>query len=272
MMIFASDLDRTLIYSNKFVSILPEHIKKNIRLVERIEDEKISFMTEKAIHILKKLSKEMIFIPVTTRTIAQYKRIDIFKEIAPKYAIVSNGGNLIVNGEVDHEWNRLIHNQIKRECLPVEDVLLKFKEIETEEWVLRKRRADDLFSYCIVDREKTPIDLLNTFIDWLKERNWKVSLQGRKLYFVPHCVCKGAAIEYIKDRENINFVAASGDSLLDIPMLEMADYGIAPKHGEIYKIYGENKDIGDIEYTKKEGIFAAEEILEKMIHIRDSCF
>lgn len=258
-MIFASDLDRTLIYSKKFVTT-----NEGIRLIEKKGDEEISFMTDIAIKKLDELSKEILFVPVTTRTIEQYKRISILKDIAPKYAIVSNGGNILVDGELDVQWSQIVKNKIKKECLPFEDVLLKFKEIESNDWVINRRMADDLFSYCIVDRENIPIKKLYAFIDWLNNYNWKVSLQGRKLYFVPKCVCKWEATKYIKERENIDFVVAAGDSLLDLPMLKMADVGIAPRHGEIYKVHRQIEEDTNITFTQKEGIFASEEILEKI--------
>jgi hydroxymethylpyrimidine pyrophosphatase-like HAD family hydrolase len=258
-MIFASDLDRTLIYSKKFISK-----GEGIRLIEKKEDEEISFMTENAIRGLKELSKDLLFIPVTTRTIEQYKRISILEEIAPKYAITSNGGNILIDGEIDTEWNNLVQKKIKEDCLPLEDLLSKFKEIASDDWVIRRRMADDLFTYCIVDREKIPMEKLDLFIDWLEARNWKVSLQGRKLYFVPHYVCKWKALEHIKERENIDFIISAGDSLLDLPMLKGADISFAPPHGEIYKIHRNNEEAENIIFTEKEGIFAAEEILEKI--------
>ncbi|TCO74407.1 HAD family hydrolase [Marinisporobacter balticus] len=264
-MIFASDLDRTLIYSKKFIS---DH--KDIRLIEKKEDESISFMTEIAIKKLKKLSDELLFIPVTTRTIEQYRRISILEKIAHKYAIVSNGGNIIIDGEVDRYWSQFIRNKIKRMCLPFKDLLLKFKEIESIEWVKRKRTADNLFTYCIVERDNIPMEKLNSFMEWLEHRNWKGSLQGRKLYFVPKCVCKWEATKYIKECENIDFVASAGDSLLDLPMLKMADYAISPPHGEIYKDHRESKAAQNIIFTEKEGIFAAEEILEKINICKES--
>lgn len=262
-MIFASDLDRTLIYSNKFLEDTPED---EIRLIEKKGDQEISFMTESAIDMLKELSENMLFIPVTTRTIAQYRRIELFQEeIIPKYAVVSNGGNLLIDGELDLQWKQRMHDKIAAECLPFEEVWRRFEEIQSDEWVLNQRMADDLFSYCIIDREQIPMDALTAFTDWLAKHNWKVSLQGRKLYFVPQCISKGAAIGYIQERENINIVAAAGDSLLDLPMLHRADYAIAPPHGEINQVYQEeSKAIESILFTEKEGIFAAEEILERV--------
>jgi len=47
-------------------------------------------------------------------------------------------------------------------------------------------------------------------------------------------------------------------------MLQMADYAVVPKHGEIYKSYEKYKE-DHIIFTESEGIIAAEEILQKII-------
>lgn len=261
-MLFASDLDRTLIYSKKF---LPKDEEQIILPVETKKDEIISYMTKTAIQLLKKLKENVLFVPVTTRTIEQYKRIFfITDEIQPKYAIVSNGGNLLIDGEVDQTWRNRIGCQLNEECLDIAKVQERFKEIQSEEWIINHRVADELFSYYIVERDKIPHDELIDFQEWLGENNWDVSLQGRKLYFVPQCVSKGAAIAYIQQKEGTKFITAAGDSLLDLPMLEMADHALCPPHGELNRFILEGGEInGDIEITKKEGIFAAEEILKR---------
>ena len=62
--------------------------------VEVYNGKEISFMTEKAIALLRELSEEMMFVPVTTRTVEQYNRVSLFREeIRPTYAITSNGGS-----------------------------------------------------------------------------------------------------------------------------------------------------------------------------------
>jgi len=262
-MLFASDLDRTLIYSKRF---LKQGEDEGILPVESKKDKNISYMTESAIDQLKQLASEVLFVPVTTRTIEQYKRIFLLTdEIKPQYAIVSNGGNLLINGEVDQAWKNTIESRLSGECLEMEKVLERFQEIQSDEWIIDQRVADELFSYCLIDRSKMPSDELTDFQTWLSENNWNSSLQGRKLYFVPQCVCKGEAIDYIKEIKGCRIMTAAGDSLLDLPMLEMADYALCPPHGELNRYITEGGEIhSDIEITKKEGIFAAEEILERV--------
>ena len=88
----------------------------------------------------------MLFVPVTTRTIEQYKRISLLKNIIiPEYAIVSNGGNILINGETDSYWAKIISFKIKSECISSKKVLERFNEIKNSEWVYKERQADNLF-------------------------------------------------------------------------------------------------------------------------------
>ncbi|MCG8481779.1 MAG: HAD hydrolase family protein [Clostridia bacterium] len=261
-MLFASDLDRTLIYSSGFIQDIKD--KESIQLIETKEDQPISYMTRQAVDLLKEISKCLLFIPTTTRTITQYKRIKIFQqEIKSKYAIVSNGGNILYNGNVDEDWKKRIKSLFLNESYQLSDVLNQFNEIKGN-WVLRSHTADDMFGYLIVDEEKIPHNELKGFKDWAHNINWKISLQGRKLYLIPEYICKGKAVEYIAERENKSTILAAGDSLLDLPMLEKAHYAITPVHGELYK----NVDIQTIKHISvaaNEGILAAEEILKEIL-------
>ncbi|MTH55198.1 HAD hydrolase family protein [Bacillus mangrovi] len=259
-MLFASDLDQTLIYSRK--SFRSEPAEEAIRLIETLEGREISFMTRKGIDLLKQAAEETLFVPVTTRTIEQFKRVTLFpEEIQTPYAVTSNGGNILRDGKPDEDWNRFITGELKN-GLAREEMLEKFQEIVHEEWVLKQRTADELFSYCIIDRTKVPAELQG-FTEWLDSAGWTHSMQGRKLYFVPKPVSKWAAIEYIQKTEGERTVAAAGDSLLDLCLLENADYAFAPKHGELQE-QGRNS-IETIYRTEQEGILASEEILAQVL-------
>lgn len=78
MRMFASDLDRTLIYSNKALADFGQSGEDLIG-VERKDGREIAFMTQEARSLLKEISAQMLFVPVTTRTYEQYKRIFIFR-------------------------------------------------------------------------------------------------------------------------------------------------------------------------------------------------
>ena len=95
--ILCADMDNTIIYSYK------RNIGENKLNVELYNGREISFISEKTHDLLKKVSEKMTIIPTSTRTEEQYKRIDLDIGIVP-YALVCNGGVLLVNGKRDREW------------------------------------------------------------------------------------------------------------------------------------------------------------------------
>ncbi|MEM5592569.1 hypothetical protein AAHH67_14175 [Niallia circulans] len=76
--------------------------------------------------------------------------------------------------------------------------------------------ADNLFFYYVLNTT-IDSDLKIQLAKIAAANGWNISLQGRKLYFMPSPVCKGEAIKYIKEREGIEQTIGAGDSLLDLP-------------------------------------------------------
>lgn len=263
-MIFASDLDQTLIYSPKSFRLPPEQPVPPVTSIELYEGREISFMTDEAIRRLQEIARQSFFVPVTTRTIAQYQRISLFHEkIKPAYAVVSNGGNLIINGQVDKVWQGIISMKMDQLCLHPEDMLASLQELCHPSWAGPMRMADDLFYYCVVERDKVPLSEIESFSLWAHSQQWKVSLQGRKLYIVPQAVNKWDGVAYIQELLQEKTVVGAGDSLLDLCMLKQANYGIAPAHGELWDgcCRGELTMEG-MNFTKQTGILAAGDILD----------
>ncbi|AET66923.1 putative HAD superfamily hydrolase [Desulfosporosinus orientis DSM 765] len=263
-LIFASDLDQTLIYSYR--SFIKNHpVGDSISPIEWYEDRYISYITQESIRKLQKLSGELLFVPVTTRTKLQYERVDFLNHgIAFDYAITSNGGKIFYRGSEDQEWRQTVW-EARRHCLEAEDLIAKFEELRHPSWVHPDsgKMADDLFYYCIIERERIPLAELAAFKLWAKDNNWELSIQGRKLYLVPQNVSKKAAVQYIKAKEGMDYVAAAGDSLLDLDMLKDADFPVAPAHGELYSLNLQNAaGLERIRFTQKNGIRAGEEILD----------
>ena len=263
-MIFASDLDQTLIYSPKSFRLLPGAPRPAVRSIELYEGREISFMSESAITRLEKIAAHSIFLPVTTRTIDQYRRISLFQEqILPTYGVVSNGGNILVNGVVDQTWREKMALNMAQRCLCPQDMLASFNELGPEAWAAPMRLADGLFYYCVVERDKVPLAAIESFALWAEQQQWNVSLQGRKLYIVPKVINKWAAVAYIKDILQEKLVVAAGDSLLDLCMLEQANFAISPCHGELWDCYCRGElPIQVMKFTKRAGILAANDILD----------
>lgn len=264
-LLFASDLDQTLIYSRR--SMGSEVEEDELKEVERVEGKPQSFMTERSQAALWSLGESTVFLPVTTRTQAQYERVTgIYEgEEPPQFAVTSNGAVILENGVPIREWSDRIRKQCVSRKTIIQELMPEVERHFSEDWVLRVREADDWFVYLIIDRERFPEENLGFYTETFRKIGWEMSLQGRKLYLMPESITKAGAMEYVKERIGADYVIAAGDSLLDRCLLESADIGILPAHGEAAR-----SDIPmpeHIEITEKQGIKAGEEILERLAEV-----
>ncbi|MNO28173.1 Sucrose-6F-phosphate phosphohydrolase [compost metagenome] len=260
-MIYASDLDRTLIYSLGAIGV-PENTPGLIP-AEMIEGKTRSYISQQALNQLLDLTTRVIFIPVTTRTIQQYKRINLFQEtVIPDYAVTSNGGNILIGGVVDREWREAIGRLVARHSATAEEVRSYIKAVVREDWIISEHYCDALFYTFVVYRDQLPLDEITNLSDRLYNLGWRVSLQGRKLYAVPAAVNKSDAILHLRRTVRSEPMVASGDSLLDKSLLESADYAIAPCHGEIFAEQQTGLVKSRYPFTKESGVFAGDEILQ----------
>ncbi|MFI1091076.1 HAD family hydrolase [Streptomyces sp. NPDC020917] len=258
----ASDLDRTLIYSTAALalSMADEHAPR-LLCVEVHESRPLSYMTESASRLLAELADTVRFVPTTTRTRKQYRRISLPGR-APRYAICANGGHLLVDGRTDHDWNAEMRRRLADGSAPLDEVVAHLAAVSDPEWRRKERVAEDLFAYLVVDREKLPVGWVKELAEWAEPRGWTVSLQGRKIYAVPKPLRKSAALAEVVRRTGVEQVLAAGDSLLDVDLLTAADMGWTPGHGEL-------ADTGwtapHVTALGSVGVAAGEEILRRML-------
>lgn len=253
-MIYFSDLDRTLIYSKKFINEKTNHI-----CIEVLDGEEISYMSPKSIDILKDILKKKRFIPTTTRSIEQYKRIMFAQnDINFEWSIVSNGGNILHNGEVLESWSNVLKERLKL-CTSLKNVMGHFNDNYSKmDGILKIRDVDNVFFYIVVDREIFKQDSLNSFKCYLIKAGWNLYVSGRKIYFIPKVVTKEAAVEYLLQYLNESEFQALGDSIMDINMLKSSNKGYIP--GNSY-LASENKSDKMLYISKNEGFKGIEEIL-----------
>ncbi|WP_338554928.1 HAD family hydrolase [Paenibacillus sp. KS-LC4] len=262
-MIFASDLDQTLIYSTRSMGLVNAEGSGVVMPAETKDGQVLSYFLTDMLPLLQAIAQEVHFIPVTTRTIEQYKRIELFRDhIAPTYAITSNGGNILVNGVQDEAWSLHIQKLIAASAAPAAEIKAIFDEVATSDWIHGARYCDELFYAYVIDRERMPTEQVSRAVERITALGWKVSVQGRKIYLVPNEVSKSAALLHLKQQLGATVVAASGDSLLDQCLLDAASHAIAPRHGELYR--QEQREPGNRAYTftTNSGIMASQQILD----------
>lgn len=226
----ASDLDRTLIYSTKASHLGGD--SPPVVCVEIHDGKEASFMTAAAAQGLVALAAASTLVPVTTRIPAQFERVTL-PGPAPKYAIAANGGFLYVDGALDRDWSALVGRKLAA-GFPLADVWEHAGHVCRPEWTIKLRNAAELFCYAVVHPNRLPEGFVSDLSGWAAERGWRISLQGRKLYWVPEALTKSAAVAEVARRIDANLVLAAGDSFLDTDLLLAAGLGIHPRHGELY--------------------------------------
>ena len=215
--ILFSDLDRTIIHSSKFLkeSINPE-------IVEFNKDKKpISYMEKEALLLLNELSNNLLFIPVTTRSLEQYKRIDL--KITPLYSITSNGGIILKNNKRLKSWDDFIKNNISnKNYMEIQDKLKLINKYLTRELTL----IDNVFFFSKINDNN------------LFELNYELD---NILKFIS----KENAINYLLQNElsKDNFIITAGDGKLDYNFVFLPDsnLSIVPLNSELYNLI-EDKD------------------------------
>ncbi|WP_102348976.1 HAD family hydrolase [Bacillus sp. Marseille-P3661] len=258
MRAFASDLDRTLIYSSHMIDTYGTN--EGYELIETYNGKEVSYISTATKIALMKLTDELLFIPVTTRTAEQYRRISLFhNEIIPQYAITSNGATILKQGMIIKEWTDFIHEELHK-CMPIIDMIKKIESLSSADWLEQIRDAEQLFIYLIIKRNKLPNNELVSIKKWAHDHGWQTSLQGRKLYFIPHPINKWNAVEYLCQQLKIEEVYGAGDSLLDYDLIRNSTYGVSPAHGEVLQYDS------SVQRTKSFGMGASNDIIELVLN------
>lgn len=246
MVFLATDLDRTIIFSHKFLTSYGKSLE-DYTCVETYNNKPLSFVPKSSYKYLSNLLKtedRYLFIPTTTRSIKQFKRINLISEFP--IAIVDNGGTILYKGKPIKEWINYIKSLEKRLRYSYNEIYNMFRDSDLYE--KKPKFVDDLFLFIKLKEVKKSIisKFLYKVQKKLENTDWEYTLQGLKLYIMPRYINKENAVEYVSNYllpEHNNIVLTSGDGNLDIGLIEYGDISFIPKHSEAYKILESDKNL-----------------------------
>lgn len=217
-MILFSDLDQTLIYSHRH-KISGEKIP-----VEYLNEKEQSYITTANLVALKGYCKNNLFVPITTRSVPQYERLDIlYKQLRFPYALICNGAILLKDNKPDSEWTADSIKLTENFQPTIKSIYLRLKKIADVEHIhyivpfMVYVKTDDTENiYRILKSEYG-----NTKIEILKS--------DRKIYCIPEILSKGKAVLRFMEKYGNNCHSfAIGDSSFDISMMNECNYAFAP--------------------------------------------
>lgn len=214
--VFLSDLDGTLLHSRR---------KRQTwdYCVEWIDGQGRGFMNPKTAALLQEMGGYAELIPVSARSIEQYKRIMWPSANAPKWAFVDNGATLLMR---DDEGEQL---PISLPEADVESYSVALKDATVAlgllEGVTKTRIVDGSYAIGIASSEPPT----TTVVDDLGRRyGLNGFVDGKKIYLLPPNLKKSIAIKRMRELQPEALIIAAGDTTNDLSMLRKADIALAP--------------------------------------------
>lgn len=194
--------------------------------MEHRDNTELSYMDREVRANLKRLAEDsrVVFIPATTRDLMRYNRVELWRGAAPEYAIVSNGGFILHNGEPMRKWSEIvaagINHTMRKEITSYFETKFKTRVTDVE-------FVDSIFLLCKIDDVSEFDGAINEldgiYTDWVFER------QGHKCLAIPANVTKGSAMKWLCENIlNPKCVISSGDGVLDLQILVYGDYAFVP--------------------------------------------
>ena len=179
--------------------------------VEVYESKPLSYLTETAAGLLARTRPTTaVFVPTTTRTREQYRRIHL-PGPAPKFAICANGGHLLVDGVSDPDWQRAGRRAgwptsapRSPRCAPTSS------PPPTPPGCARSGSPRTCSPTSSSSATLLPEGWVKELAAWAEARGWTVSLQGRKIYAVPQPLTKSAAVREVARRTGASPILAAG--------------------------------------------------------------
>ncbi len=215
--LFACDLDNTLIHS---------HTKKaeGDICAEILDGREQSFMTPRAAALIRTLSETngIRLLPVTTRSIAQYLRIQWPEGCTPELALVCNGAILLRNGIPDETWLAASDAEIAPYRPELERLCDKYSGNPAFKTV---RIVDNMFLFVYCHDRDAVADIAAACS---RDTALAVEYSGSKMYFFPEPANKGRSVSRFAAQFGVDSIVAAGDSMIDCSMLAIADLALVP--------------------------------------------
>lgn len=216
--LFVSDIDRTLIYPQRFA-------RKGDVCIEWSKDGKeLSYANPDNLEDLIKLSKLTKLVLVTARTEEQYRRIKWPEELEIHSVVINLGNDLLFSQEINpQEWNEKTDNSMKEH---LEDLKNASKWLSEQEFVERCSIRNDRFTFARFN-DKWNANEKRTLQDKLKsDFNCNCDLMGERLYLTVPGHDKGTAVSRLTKYLHPDTVMVAGDDKPDVPMLLHANCAI----------------------------------------------
>lgn len=251
----ATDLDRTLVHSAR---VAGPAAPDEVLCLERRRGVPTASLTRRTAAALVALHRRATWVPATTRSVAEYRRLALRGVLGavPRYAVCAGGAVLLVDGEPDAAWAGSLRRRLAGAAPlgEVADLLARHLARLPPEAAGPVRVADEAL---LVVRVRDPDAGLPELGRRARDRGWRVVAHEQKVHLLPTELRKSDAVAEVRRRLGAPRLLAAGDSPLDADLLLAADAGIQPADG---RLHAQGWHAPHVTVTTGTGLRAGEEI------------
>jgi hypothetical protein len=255
----ATDLDRTLLRSARAAGPADPDDPAEVVVLERRRGVVTASLTRRAASGLAALDRDAVWVPATTRSTPEYRRLDLpgALGVAPRWVVCAGGAVLLAGDRPDAAWAARVGDLLAGAAplAEVAGVLDRHLAALPPHDAGRVRSADGAL---LVVRVRAPAGWVEELRAAVSGRGWRVVAHDEKVHLVPVALDKAAAVAEVRRRCGAVRLLAAGDSPLDAGLLLAADAGIQPADGRL-RVSGWHAD--HVAVTASSGLRAGEEIV-----------
>lgn len=214
--VFAFDLDGTVMHSRR------RHRDGDV-CVEWIDGEEYGFMLRDTLEALLATCEKAELIPVTSRSVVQYRRIEWPDGIEPRIAFVDNGALLLTDYGATELRLRGKTVELENRLSSIADLFAKSPSI------VRSRVVDAAYVLGILEEDAVGRYFFN---DFSIPADFDGFVEGKKAYLFPAGTTKGEAVRRIRLSFPGCRLIAAGNALNDASMLLESDFAVGTAENE----------------------------------------
>lgn len=235
--LITTDLDRTLIFSQRAISQLGGALPAEP--VELSGSQTAGELCRAARDALVALPGHVRMCLATSRSLVRIARLQL--PFTCHFTIAANGGVILAGGRPDLEWAGIVRRELAQ-AAPAEKIRALLAGFDGEPWLERLGEPDDLCCLAIVDLAALPDGQFGQIAADCLLLGWQASLIGRKLYVFPAGFGKEKAAAFVAARMaqaagTTPRRLAAGDTEHDRLMLQAADQAWVPAGSDLARAY-----------------------------------
>jgi len=180
------------------------------------------------------MNSNIMFIPTTARNIESYNRTLFSNDKRIKYVILNFGGVILIDGEIDTQWQKNI-NQLYSEIISIQELnILLLNRLKSTKVELVIKIIDNFYisiynkfnlgNKGVLHEVKNILrEFINKYSDFYLYEN------DNSFALLPNFLNKKFAVEYLIKQYNPILTLGAGDNNTDLDFMNSTDFKIIPK-------------------------------------------